>query len=109
MPARDYFKIGGAMLMAGYGEQALPYLEEASRRSPSNAKTLVAIGRIHLEANRLAPAREALQRATRARSTLPEAWNESGRRRVRGRQSAEKRCGFTNGRLRWAPICLTRW
>ena len=28
-PTRDYFKIGGAMWMAGYGEQALPYLEEA--------------------------------------------------------------------------------
>ncbi|MGO9232368.1 MAG: FG-GAP-like repeat-containing protein [Bryobacteraceae bacterium] len=78
MPGRDYFKIGGAMLMAGYGEYALPYLEEASRRSPANAKTLVAIGRIHLEANRLEKAREVLERATQLDPALPEAWNELG-------------------------------
>jgi len=78
VPARDYFKIGGAMLMAGYGDCALPYLEEASRRSPNNAKTLVAIGRIHLEADRLTPAREALQRATELDPALPEAWNDLG-------------------------------
>jgi len=77
-PGRDYFKIGGAMLMAGYGEYALPYLEEASRRAPTNAKTLVAIGRIHLEANRLAPARQALERATELDPALPEAWNDLG-------------------------------
>jgi tetratricopeptide (TPR) repeat protein len=78
LPGRDYFKIGGAMLMAGYGEYALPYLEEASRRSPSNAKTLVAIGRIHLEANRLERAREILTRASVLDPALPEAWNELG-------------------------------
>jgi len=78
IPARDYFKIGGAMLLAGYGEYALPYLEEASRRSPTNAKTLVAIGRIHLEASRLAAAREALERATTLDPSLAEAWNDLG-------------------------------
>jgi Flp pilus assembly protein TadD len=78
LPGRDYFKIGGAMLLAGYGEYALAYLEEASRRSPTNAKTLVAIGRIHLEANRLAEAREVLTRATALDPALPEAWNELG-------------------------------
>jgi len=78
VPGRDYFKIGGAMLLAGYGEFALPYLEEASRRSPTNAKTLVAIGRIHLEAGRLDQAREVLTRASVFDPALPEAWNELG-------------------------------
>lgn len=77
-PARDYFKIGGALWMAGCSEQALPYLEEASRRSPANAKTILAIGRIHLEAKRLAEARAALERATTLDPGLPEAWNDLG-------------------------------
>jgi tetratricopeptide (TPR) repeat protein len=77
-PTRDYFKIGGAMLMAGYGEQALPYLEEARLRAPNNARTLLAIGRIHLQANRLAPAREALEAAAKLDPSLPEVWNDLG-------------------------------
>ncbi len=78
MPTRDYFKIGGAMMMAGYAERALPYLEEALRRFPNNPRTLLAIGRIHLQANRLAPAREALERATALDPAMPEAWNDLG-------------------------------
>jgi Flp pilus assembly protein TadD len=78
MPTRDYFKIGGAMMMAGYGEHALPYLEEALRRFPNTPRTLMAIGRIHLEAGRLAPAREALERATALDPGMPEAWNDLG-------------------------------
>ena len=78
MPTRDYFKMGGAMMMAGYGERALPYLEEALRRFPSNARTLLAIGRIHLQANRLSPAREALGRAVALDPGMPEAWNDLG-------------------------------
>jgi tetratricopeptide (TPR) repeat protein len=77
-PTRDYFKIGGAMMMAGYGERALPYLEEALRRLPNNPTTLLAIGRIHLQANRLAPARQALERATTLDPGMPEAWNDLG-------------------------------
>jgi hypothetical protein len=30
-PARDYYKLGGALLQAGYGERALPYFEEMLR------------------------------------------------------------------------------
>ncbi len=77
-PARDYFKIGGAIWMAGYPEMALPYLEEASRRSPGNAKTTAAVGRIHLEAGRLGPAREAFERALALDPASPEFWNDLG-------------------------------
>jgi len=77
-PARDYFKIGGALLQAGYSEQALPYLEEMQRRTPENAKLLLAIGRVHFMAHRLDGARQALQRAVQLDPRLPEAWNELG-------------------------------
>ncbi len=77
-PRRDYYKFGGALLQAGYPQQALPYLEEMLRRTPNNAKALLAVGRIHLEGNRLPQAREALQRALAIDNRLPEAWNELG-------------------------------
>jgi len=77
-PTRDYFKIGGALLQAGYSEQALPYLEEMLRRTPGNAKLLLAIGRVHFRAHRLDLAREALERAVTLDPGLPEAWNELG-------------------------------
>ncbi len=82
-PRATTSKSAAHMWMAGYGEQALPYLEEASRRSPTNAKTLLAIGRIHLEANRLGPAREAVEKVTAARSQLAGGLERSGRHRVR--------------------------
>jgi Flp pilus assembly protein TadD len=77
-PTRDYFKIGGALFQAGYGEQALPYLQEMLRRAPENTKVLLAIGHVNLVAKRLAPAREALQRALALDPRLPEGWNELG-------------------------------
>ncbi len=77
-PARDYYKFGGALLQAGYGERALPYFEEMLRRSPDDPKTLLAVGRIHLEAKRLPQAREVLGRAVTLDVHSPEAWNELG-------------------------------
>jgi len=77
-PARDYYKFGGALLQAGYPEQALPYLEEMLRRTPHNAKALLAVGRVHLQAQRLPQAGEALRRALALDPTLAEAWNELG-------------------------------
>jgi tetratricopeptide (TPR) repeat protein len=77
-PTRDYYKFGGALLQAGYPEQALPYLEEMLRRSPDNPKALLAIGRIHLQAKRLPQARQALERAIAIDARQPEAWNELG-------------------------------
>jgi tetratricopeptide (TPR) repeat protein len=75
---RDYYKIGGGLLQAGYPEQALPYLEEMLRRTPDNPKALVAVGMIHLQAKRLPRARLALERALSLEPDLPEAWNELG-------------------------------
>ena len=77
-PSRDYYKIGGALLQAGYAEQALPYLEEMLRRTPDNVKALLAVGRIHLEAQRQAPARAAIEHALALDPRLAEGWNEMG-------------------------------
>jgi len=77
-PTRDYYKIGGALLQAGYSDQALPYLEEMRRRTPGNARVLLAIGRVHLLAKRLPAAREVLQRALDLDPLLADAWNELG-------------------------------
>lgn len=77
-PVRDYYKIGGGLLQAGYPEQALPYLQEMLRRTPDNPKALVAVGLIHLQAKRLQEARAALNRALALAPDSPEAWNELG-------------------------------
>ena len=61
-----------------YGDRALPYFEEMLRRTPDDPKTLLAVGRIHLEAKRLPQAREALGRAVSLDAHLPDAWNELG-------------------------------
>lgn len=77
-PRRDYYKFGGALLQAGYPEQALPYLEEMLRRTPDNPKVLLAVGRIHLEGKRIELARSVLRRALALDPRLPEGWNELG-------------------------------
>lgn len=77
-PTRDYYKIGGALLQAGYSEQALPYLEQMRRRTPDNPKVLLAIGRVHLLAGRLPAARETLRRVVELDPRLAEGWNELG-------------------------------
>lgn len=78
VPRRDYYKFGGALLQAGYYEQALPYLEEMLRRNPENAKALLAVGRIHLQMGRLPNARESLTKALAINPATPEGWNELG-------------------------------
>jgi Flp pilus assembly protein TadD len=77
-PRRDYYKFGGALLEAGYPEQALPYLEEMLRRTPDNPRALLAVGRIHLQAKRLKEARAALEHALAVNPNVPEGWNELG-------------------------------
>lgn len=78
VPRRNSYKLGAAFYWAGYPEQALPYLEEAVRQSPENAKALNAIGQIHLDAGRLPQARAALDRALSVNPGLGEAWNNLG-------------------------------
>ncbi len=92
-PGRDYYKFGGALLEAGYPEQALPYLQEMLRRTPDNAKALLAVGRIHLQARRLEQARTALRRSVALDPGLPEAWNElGGVESAAGNQTEALRC-----------------
>ncbi len=77
-PRRDYYKFGGALLQAGYPEQALPYLEEMLRGTPDNPRALLAVGLIHYEARRLQQAREVIEHALAVDPRLPEGWNQLG-------------------------------
>ena len=61
-PHRNYFKLGSAFYWAGYPDQAIPYLEETVRNAPDNWKALLALGRIHYEAERWRPALENFQK-----------------------------------------------
>lgn len=71
-PGRDYFKLGAAFFQAGHPDQALPYLDEVVRRSPTNERALMATAEIQLDAGRLAEARAALAKllATPPRSVV---------------------------------------
>jgi Flp pilus assembly protein TadD len=84
-PSRNYFRHGTAFFHAGYPEQALGYLEEVVARNPSNFKAQLALGQIHLQAERIAQAREYLNRAKSLKTDSPELWNNIG-----GIQMAEK-------------------
>lgn len=88
-PTRDYYKFGGALLQAGYSEQALPYLQEMLRRNPENPVALLAIGRVHLQAKRLPEARAAFQKAIALDPRRPEGWNEIGGVETESGNSAE--------------------
>lgn len=78
LPFRRFFQLGAAFFWAGYPEQALQYLNETVRQSPANFKAHLAIGQIHLEAKRLADARQALEIARQLNSQSPEVWNNLG-------------------------------
>jgi Flp pilus assembly protein TadD len=84
-PSRNYFRYGAAFFHAGYPEQALGYLEEAITRNPANFKAQLAVGQIHLQAERLTEARAYLNRAKDLKADSPELWNNIG-----GVQMAEK-------------------
>ncbi len=77
-PHRDFFKLGVAFLWSGYPDQALPYLEQVLRRTPENARVLVLVGQIHLQANRLEAADKSLRDAVRANASYAEAWSGLG-------------------------------
>ena len=98
-PRRDYYKIGGALLMAGCSEHALPYLLEMLRRNPDDSKVLFAVGRVHLEAKRLAEARATLERVVALSPKMAEGWNELG--------GVEAEAGNHAGALRMYEKALT--
>jgi tetratricopeptide (TPR) repeat protein len=75
---RDFFKLGASLLVCGYPEQALPYLESVLRQQPENVRTLVLVGQIHREAKRLEMAVRYLDEALRVDPKSAEAWNEMG-------------------------------
>ena len=100
------------LLQAGYGEQALPYLEEMHCGAVAGQSQGVAgaIGRIHLEAKRC---RRRGRRWSAPRpwiARLPEAWNESGRRGIGRRQFHRQPCVCYERALAIGPgSCPMRW
>ncbi|MFL6351439.1 MAG: FG-GAP-like repeat-containing protein [Bryobacteraceae bacterium] len=74
-PRRDFFKFGAAFLWSGYPEQALPYLEQVLRQTPGNARVLVLVGQIHLQAGRVDAAEKFFQEALEANDRYAEAWS----------------------------------
>ncbi len=74
-PRRDFFKFGAAFLWSGYPEQALPYLQQVLRQSPQNARVLVLVGQIHLQAGRLDLAEKYFREALGAKADYAEAWS----------------------------------
>jgi Flp pilus assembly protein TadD len=73
-PHRDFFKLGAAYLWSGYYEEALPYLQQVLRRTPDNARVLVLVGQIHLQANRMDEAEKSFRDALAVNDRNPEAW-----------------------------------
>ncbi len=73
-PHRDFFKLGAAFLWSGYYEEALPYLQAVLRRTPDNARVLVLVGQIHLQANRTEEADKSFRAALAVDQKNPEAW-----------------------------------
>ncbi len=77
-PRRSYYRLGAAFFWAGYPDQSLVYLNEVIRDQPENGRAHLAIGHIHLEAGREAPAREHLERAVQLLPESPDAWTNLG-------------------------------
>jgi tetratricopeptide (TPR) repeat protein len=77
-PQRDFFKFGAAFLLAGYSEQALPYLREVLRQTPANPRVLNLVGQVHLLASRTGDAEKSFQEAVRYDANYAEAWSGLG-------------------------------
>ncbi len=77
-PRRDFFKFGAAFLWAGYPEQALPYLSQALKQNPANARVLVLVGQIHLHAGRVDAAETNFRAALAVNASSAEAWSGMG-------------------------------
>ena len=73
-PHRDFFKYGAAYLWSGYYEQSLPYLQATLRRTPENARVLVLVGKIHLQADRFEEAEKNFRAALAVSDQNGQAW-----------------------------------
>ena len=77
-PSRNFFRMGAALLWAGYPEQAVTYLDEVAKRAPDNFLAHLSLGQIHLGAGRIDAARTHLERAIELNPASPAAWNDLG-------------------------------
>ena len=77
-PIRNFFRMGAALLWAGYPEQAVTYLDEVIKRSPDNFLAQLSLGQIHLGAGRVEAARTHLERAIALNPASSAAWNDLG-------------------------------
>jgi len=77
-PTRNFFRMGAALLWAGYPEQAAIYLDEVVNRSPDNFLAHLSLGQIHLGAGRVEEARMHLERAVVLNPASSDAWNDLG-------------------------------
>ncbi|MBV8820747.1 MAG: VCBS repeat-containing protein, partial [Acidobacteriaceae bacterium] len=93
-PHRSYFKLGAAFYLAGYPEQALPYLEEVVRRDASNSKAWEAIARIELDAGQVRAASEHFQRVLALKADSSGAWTGSGEAYAKLGNTAEAEKAF---------------
>jgi tetratricopeptide (TPR) repeat protein len=92
-PSRNYYKLGAALIGAGYPEQALPYLEAAIGQWPENFQATLALGQVHLESNRLPEARRSLEKALQLNAKSPQVWNNLGGVAIaEGRNDEALRC-----------------
>ena len=110
MPTRDYYKIGGAMMKAGYREQALPYLEEALRRIPEQPEDAAR----HWAASTCRPTawRRRARRSSappRCDPEMPEAWNDLGGVEAAAGDPREALRDVRTGAGARARACPTRW
>ncbi len=74
-PTRNYAALGAAFYAAGHPDAALRYLQLAPQ---DNARTLIAIGKIHLAAGRNPEARRHLEQGLQLDPKSAEAWNALG-------------------------------
>ncbi len=74
-PSRNYSALGAAFYAAGYPEAALRYLQLAPQ---DNARTLIAMGKIHLSAGKNPAARRNLEKGLQLDPKSAEGWNALG-------------------------------
>jgi tetratricopeptide (TPR) repeat protein len=74
-PARNFGALGAAFFAAGYPEQALPYLEQASQ---DNDQVLFALGKVHLQAGRWDRARTYFAKGLALSPDSADGWNSLG-------------------------------